>query len=72
MSGQCSFCESLRYSRQYEAKDDRLRTRYMAKYVQITYRDLDRIGKWEIAGEITSRKYPLNFCPECGKAVTSE
>lgn len=72
MSKQCNFCESLRYSKQCETKDKRIRTRYMAKYVQITYRDLSRTGEWSAAGEILSYKYPLNFCPECGKAVASE
>ena len=66
----CGFCESIKSQMMLDrGQDERLISGYLAKYTKVTYRDLDRSGVWEFAGQTTSGEYPLNFCPECGRRI---
>ncbi len=66
----CGFCESIKSQIMLDRQqDDRLLSGYWARYTKVTYRDLDRKGEWDFAGQTTSREFPLLFCPECGRKV---
>lgn len=67
----CGFCESIEsmIMLDKERQDERLLSGYWARYTKVTYRDLDRKGEWDFAGQTTSGEYPLNYCPECGRRI---
>ena len=70
MPDNCSTCESLRIAKMAHDKNERrFRYKYFARIMERTERDLELNGKWLFAGDYVMMPGPLNFCPECGKAV---
>ena len=66
----CSTCYGIEIARMsHDRNEKRLRYRYYARIMERTERDLDQTGNWVFAGDYVWKPGPLNFCPECGKAV---
>lgn len=70
MPRKCSTCAAMQTAKMAKPKDERrLRYLYYARIMERTERDIDLKGEWLFAGDYTFRPGPLNYCPECGKAV---
>lgn len=63
----CSFCEELKLSR-YIASHRRSKQKYAEKYTASF--EMEEYCNGECTGSIKHCGYELNFCPECGKALS--
>lgn len=65
--GICSFCESIAFENSSEIQKSKkelgIETAYAIRYVRISVKD----GRER--GTVTSGRYPLKFCPECGRKI---
>lgn len=66
----CSTCERKKIVEMSRDKNEkRFRYKYYARIMERTERDLGLTGHWTFAGDHVWSPGPLNYCPECGRAV---